>query len=291
MPLLDSVLLDPHKSALNVWIALRTDGVKGSGTESDPYNGSPRYESSISVSTLTRFGREAAATTATNHGYANGDVVTISGVTGTGAPFYNGTFVIYSVMATSFKYWMKAEPGASGSGTITCARTFYQFDELLINVSQNTAIHLGPGLFLTRGYGDQVAGAQPQPKSGQQIIGSGMGVTTLKLVNASVPNSKYWVIATATHLQQVEISDLTLDCNLDGQLIANYTFAPIGCSGVYVSGAHLRYRRVRAINFGTLDPPQEPFVLWSAGAYPNDPLESVDCAIEDCIVEQPAINQ
>jgi len=38
MSLLDSLLLDPAR--LDVWIALRTDGVKGSGTESDPYNGS-----------------------------------------------------------------------------------------------------------------------------------------------------------------------------------------------------------------------------------------------------------
>src|SRR5436189_1124089 len=150
MPLLDSVLLDPHQSALDVWIALRTDGVKGSGTESDPYNGLPRYESSISVSTLTRFGREAAATTATNHGYANGDVVTISGVTGTGAPFYNGTFVIYSVTTNTFKYWMKAAPGGSGTGTMTCARTYFQFDKIRgdpdLAYRSNIQIHLGPGV-------------------------------------------------------------------------------------------------------------------------------------------------
>src|SRR5688572_18321125 len=104
MSLLDSLLLDPHK--LDVWIALRTDGVKGSGTESDPYNGSPRYENSISVSSLTRSYREATATTAISHGYVNGDVVTIAGVTGTEAKYYNGTFVIYSVTGNTFKYWM-----------------------------------------------------------------------------------------------------------------------------------------------------------------------------------------
>lgn len=38
MSLLDSLFLDPDR--INVWIAYRTDGVKGSGTQSDPYDGS-----------------------------------------------------------------------------------------------------------------------------------------------------------------------------------------------------------------------------------------------------------
>ena len=38
MSLLDALLLDP--APFNVWIAFRTDGIKGSGTASDPYDGS-----------------------------------------------------------------------------------------------------------------------------------------------------------------------------------------------------------------------------------------------------------
>lgn len=38
MSLLDALLLDP--SRINVWIAYRNDGVKGSGTQNDPYDGS-----------------------------------------------------------------------------------------------------------------------------------------------------------------------------------------------------------------------------------------------------------
>jgi hypothetical protein len=38
MALLDALLLDPHP--FEVWIALRTDGQKGSGTMADPYDGS-----------------------------------------------------------------------------------------------------------------------------------------------------------------------------------------------------------------------------------------------------------
>ena len=38
MSLLDALLLDPYP--LEIWIAYRTDGIKGSGTASDPYDGS-----------------------------------------------------------------------------------------------------------------------------------------------------------------------------------------------------------------------------------------------------------
>lgn len=38
MSLLDALLLDPYR--INVWIAYRTDGVAGTGTQNDPYDGS-----------------------------------------------------------------------------------------------------------------------------------------------------------------------------------------------------------------------------------------------------------
>ena len=46
MSLVDALLLDPYK--INIWIALRSDGLPGSGTQSDPYDGSL-------VSTVYRF--------------------------------------------------------------------------------------------------------------------------------------------------------------------------------------------------------------------------------------------
>ena len=38
MSILDTLLLDPYK--INAWIAYRTDNVKGTGTQNDPYDGS-----------------------------------------------------------------------------------------------------------------------------------------------------------------------------------------------------------------------------------------------------------
>jgi hypothetical protein len=46
----DALLLDPYQektaddTLVEAWIAKRTDGVAGSGTQSDPYNGSTRAE-------------------------------------------------------------------------------------------------------------------------------------------------------------------------------------------------------------------------------------------------------
>ena len=133
-----------------------------------------------------------------------------------------------------------------------------------------------------------------KPKSGQRIIGSGIGVTTLKLVYASTANAHYSAIGVANidSLDTFEASDFTVDCNLPGQPITpNYDRARLACGAINVGGRHLRIRRIRAINFGTQGyGPQNPecFVITSGGAHPADPLEAVDCVIEDCIIEQPS---
>src|SRR5438093_8273663 len=40
MSLLDGLLLDPYRDPREIWIALRADGQAGSGTITDPYDGS-----------------------------------------------------------------------------------------------------------------------------------------------------------------------------------------------------------------------------------------------------------
>jgi hypothetical protein len=66
MSLLDALFLDPYR--INVWIAYRTDGVKGSGTQNDPYDGSTSFAAAVSVTNLANSGQEATATTASAHG-------------------------------------------------------------------------------------------------------------------------------------------------------------------------------------------------------------------------------
>jgi hypothetical protein len=101
MSLLEALLLDPVR--INVWIAKRGDGIAGSGTQTDPFDGS----------------------------------------------------------------------------------TLAKFDALMSGMAVNTCVHLGPGEFETAGYYNGLSGSGWQAKSGMRIVGSGIDVTTLKLVSAA----------------------------------------------------------------------------------------------------------
>src|SRR5881397_1445442 len=87
-----------------------------------------------------------------------------------------------------------------------------------------------------------------------------------------------------------EASDFTVDCNLAGQTVpSGYDFAPFACGAILAPGTHVRLRRIRAINFGTQAALSECFPIMTAAAFVTVP-EPVDCIVEDCIVEQPALN-
>jgi len=84
MGLLEALLLDSYR--MDVWVAYRTDGVAGSGTQSDPFDGSTQAKFDalmnampILVSSLTYSGTTATVT-AINHGFANGNSVVMDGV-------------------------------------------------------------------------------------------------------------------------------------------------------------------------------------------------------------------
>lgn len=71
------------------------------------------------VSTITRVGTTATATTAVNHGYSTGNKINI---TGAAQSQYNGTFTITVTGVTTFTYTMVSDPGASASGTLKAHR-------------------------------------------------------------------------------------------------------------------------------------------------------------------------
>jgi len=83
MPLLDALLLDPAR--INVWIAYRTDGIKGTGTQNDPWDGSTAAKfdavmSSLSINTTVFLGPTASATPFLTTGFwVNSDGTTGSG--------------------------------------------------------------------------------------------------------------------------------------------------------------------------------------------------------------------
>lgn len=177
-------------------------------------------------------------------------------------------------MHDTHEIWLEAPMGAE------------QFDAIMGSAPANAVIHLGVGEFETKGFMHSIGGWHP--KTGQRISGAGMGLTTIKLVGATKPytGDEYHCIKfpfdPALSPDCFEVSDLTIDCNSDGQLDPQVS---CGAIAVPAGGRHVRLRRVRVIDFGSHGPSwgyRENFVLYIAG--PN----TVDCVIEDCVAEQPS---
>ncbi len=309
MELLDAFLLDA--ASLNLWIAARTDGVVGTGTAQDPYNGTTRQTKPIAItlSYLDDALQEARVSTAPfAHSFVAGDVVTISGVTGPFATNWNGTFGIYEISEFGFRYFMKkaVPPAQPVPGSPQCVRLTFPFDEIMRNAPEKIKMHIGPGVFQTRGFavGDDRGW---QPKTGQKIIGAGFDVTVLQLLGADLPDQHYHVVGmniepdgteAIVPFQSFEISDLTIDCNLDNQPARpDPGYGNVACGAVRILGSGTRIRNVKAINWGTKSFAQGCFVvsIIQASARPmsgGHPIvtETQDNGIEDCICVQPSKN-
>jgi hypothetical protein len=289
MSLVDAFLLDP--ASLDLCIALRTDGAIGSGTEDDPYDGSTRATTKLTVSSLTSSGQTAAAT-CNNHPFKDGHFVLIDGASGPDAAYYNGTFQISNVTSNSFQYTMWGAPVSSpATGTVTCQLDPYEFDAVMRSLgSSAVAVRLGPGTFETRGYTNRSAVVWSPPQNGMRLAGSGMEVTVLRLVRAVGDLGTYNLIGTGygntLDLKHpgFEAVDFTLDSNIAGQ-----PSQAVECGAIGVAGSNTRLCRIRAINFGTEVQPNECFVLSAALGKPAYP-ERVNCWIAECIVEQPGFS-
>ena len=176
---------------------------------------------------------------------------------------------------------------AVGTGTANDpfdGSTAAKFDALMSGFSPNTRIHLGPGIFQTNGYADEVGGGW-QAKIGMKIVGSGIDVTTLQLA-ATATDAHFYAIGhvlSITTLEYFEVADLTIDCNL-----ANHSGASVACGAVRVMGNHARVRRIKVVNWGTKSSSRPCFVI---AVITSDPLSGVtgvtDCGIEESIAITP----
>lgn len=212
MSLLDALLLDPYR--INVWISYRTDGVAGSGTQNDPWDGS----------------------------------------------------------------------------------TAAKFDALMNGLSTNTTVHLGPATssnpFQTTGFwsnSDGTTGSGWQPKAGMRIVGSGIDVTSLKIMGATDPatGTRHYVAIghalSSSTLDYFEVSDLTIDCNL-----ALQTGTKFACGAVRAMGNHARARRIKAINWGKKSSGPDCYVIALLTADPPSGVPGVvDTGMEECIAITP----
>lgn len=168
------------------------------------------------------------------------------------------------------------------------------FGAFMREAPSHAAIHLGPGIFETNGFMHGIPGGW-HPKSGQSIIGAGMGLTTIKLVGATTPytGDEYHCIKfpfdEKLSPDGFECCDLTIDCNSTGQLNSQVS---CGAIALPAGGRHVRIRRVRVINFGSHGPAdnyRENLVICISG---NNVQKAnvVDVVIEDCVAEQPSPN-
>jgi hypothetical protein len=113
MPLLDALLLDPYR--INIWIAYRTDGVAGGGTQNDPYDGSTATKfdaimNSLSANTTVHLG----PATSTNPFTTTGFWTTSDGSTGSGWQAKAGMKIVGSgVAVTTLRLTGATDPSGS----------------------------------------------------------------------------------------------------------------------------------------------------------------------------------
>ncbi len=317
MSLLDALLLDPYRDPREIWIVpARSDGQRGDGSQGNPYNAAPIPYPPVTITRLTRVGGLATAETLGDHRFASEDLVTISGIKIELATqhdvYYLGTFEIQVTGPRSFTYQMLGVPPSAAASPldeevgIQCWREREQFDVIMRAVPEKAVIHLGVGVFDTKGSMGVIAGGWTA-KHGQRILGAGMALTTIRLVGASAPftgDEQHAISFGSVSADGFEVSDLTVDCNVEDQLNPL-----VACSAISLAagGRHVRIRRVRAINFGsrgpigTLGPPdnayRENFPMF-IGVPTSDTPENLvaqrkdthNCVFEDCTVERRSPN-
>jgi hypothetical protein len=118
-------------------------------------------------------------------------------------------------------------PAGGGNGTWDDpfdASDETKFDEIMSNSAKTPdggTVRLLPGIFKTKGHTGTNSGGGNWAARKMRILGSGMGVTTLKLVGMTTANATRYAVgipfdAAGTGLDSFELSDLTIDCNLGG---------------------------------------------------------------------------
>lgn len=161
------------------------------------------------------------------------------------------------------------------------------------SIPEYSTIHLMPGIFhLREGYeGGTLYRVPVTMKNGWKIRGAGIDVTILRLMDnypAPISTFKLDLISGVNlpgagvqqyPLHDAEVSDFTLDCNLQ---------ASIHCvDGVVFYGSDNKISRLRGINWGTLEQPKECFVFFNL-AHESPAERYGNGVIEDCVVEKPA---
>lgn len=241
MSLTDAFLVqDPVPG--EVWIALRSPEVRGSGTENDPYNGARANHPLLTVSAVdvvpSGNNYVVTITTAVDHGFTANEAVLVTGIAAPDGELLNGCFSVtpvggqprkftYTVIFSLLDMYPAPGTGSSTPSGVTCQKDPFLFDAVMLQLAalaKPATVRLGPGVFETKGFTDLRTSVSWSPFERLKVRGAGMAVTTLKLVMASYRNRHYWAIgmptlfSAADPADQFEASDFTIDCNSSGQL-------------------------------------------------------------------------
>jgi hypothetical protein len=171
------------------------------------------------------------------------------------------------------EFWICASTNTLNLGTL--ANPFdgsdqTKFDTVMSNMPPNCAIHILAGAYETWG---QVNWGV---KTGQKIIGSGIDVTVLRFAaNVPITTNGPSVIANAGGpVTNVEVSDLTVDCNYTGQAESHH--------GVGLDGTENAIRRVKVENPGYY--PGSSTEAWGIDLVNSSLPYSAGNIIEECEV-------
>lgn len=295
MSLIDALLLDPPR--IDVYVALRPEESSGSGTQLDPWNGGLRLATTeFTISGLSISGQTVTVTTSAVHGYLDGDMVQIAGATD---PLLNGVFFVFNKTSTTFQISTN-EVAISTAGSAKVRKvTELRFDTIMADTTKggapNVCVHVGPGVFYTKGYFDGITGAW-QIQSGQRIAGAGIGVTTLRMLNNTVSKSCYAIghaltrtspTSAPNRVDAAEVADLTIDANLAAAA------ATSSAGAVRMMGNHARVVRVRAVNFGTKDATKPCMVFamltgnTNSGSSATNEPGVANCGLSECAAMKP----
>jgi len=146
--------------------------------------------------------------------------------------------------------------GVYGNGTLDCpydGSTQTKFDSVMHFLSYdaylrfNITIHLLAGTYQTLQTSWQINGWRLQ--SGQKLLGSGIDNTIIQLAT-NAPSGSYVIGCYPLYCSNIEVADLTLNCNYTG---GTFSYGGMGLEGT----GGLVAKRVKVINVAGADPNYE----------------------------------
>lgn len=191
----------------------------------------------------------------------------------------------FTICAAADEVWVTAT-GVDETGRGTAADPYVcasatTFDALMhgwrARIPAGSTIRLMRGLFFTKG--------SIPLMNGWKMRGSGIDDTIIRETSmAGLPPGIIWVLGSSGDYRNdgIEISDLTVDCNLQNQT----GIRAIGA--VLLQGSGTKISRVKAVGWGSTSGGPEcfTFLITASAKFPAE----TNCLIEDCIIEKPAPN-